>query len=336
MSEQRELPTVLFDPELNRAISEALPQIVVEAFGVVTTLGDGATLVAVAALLYWFGEEADRHDRAMVLAVAVATLSLVAGLKGIFEVPRPLYVAEPPLEFAPAEYPGWSTPSAHAMGAAAVYGALAVVMDVGTRRQRYAVAGALIVTIPLSRVVIGVHYLGDVIIGAVLGLLLVAVALRITKRSITPMFALSLVIAVAAFVLGSEEFTTMAIGASLGGLVTWPLLENRQADPLGASVLLLGLLVLPLLAAVRLLDLLIAVEGGFVIAGSVTVSLAAIIETAGFALAFGGAIAVPYIASQFDDTEAVQKLQTHLPFRGRHVEPAATGDEPSPDERTEF
>ncbi len=336
MSEQRELPTILFDPELNRTINEALPGVIVDIFAVLTRLGDGATLVGLAALLYWFGREESRHDRAMVLAVAVATLALVAGLKGIFEVPRPLFVAEPPYEFAPATYPGWSTPSAHAMGAAAVYGALAVVMDTGKRWQRYSVAGFLIVTVPFSRVVIGVHYLGDVIFGAILGLLLVAVALRITRQSITPMFFLSLVIAVAAFALGSEEFTTMAIGASLGGLITWPLVEDRDADPLGASILVLGLLVLGLLGVVRLLDLLIAVEGGFMIAETLSVSFVAILETIGFALAFGGAIAVPYLATQLNDTEIVQKLQTALPFRGRFVESTAAGEEPNTSDQTEF
>jgi membrane-associated phospholipid phosphatase len=331
MSEGRDLSTVLFDPEVNRSINEALPRAVVEAFGVITTLGDGATLVAVAALLYWFGAAEDRHDRAMVLGVAVTTLALVAGLKGILEVQRPLYAAEPPLAFAPETYPGWSTPSAHATGAASVYGALAVVMNVGRRWQRYAVAGALIVAIPFSRVVLGVHYVGDVVLGVALGLALVAVALRITNRSVTPMFALSLAIAVGAFLLGSEEYTTMAIGASLGGLVTWPLLEDRDAEPLGASLLLLGLLVLPLLAVVRLLDTLIAVEGGFVIAGTATVSLLAILETVGFAVAFGGAIAAPYVAAELDDSRAVRKLQRVLPFSGRTVDPDAVGEDPTPE-----
>ncbi|MDG5818417.1 phosphatase PAP2 family protein [Natronococcus sp. A-GB7] len=335
MSEGRDLPTVLFDPEVNRSINEALPRAVVEAFGVITTLGDGATLVAVAALLYWFGAAEDRHDRAMVLAIAVTTLALVAGLKGILEVQRPLYAAEPPLAFAPETYPGWSTPSAHAMGAASVYGALAVVTNVGKRWQRYAVAAALIVAIPFSRVVLGVHYVGDVILGVALGLALVAVALRITNRSVTPMFALSLAIAVGAFLLGSEEYTTMAIGASLGGLVTWPLLEDRNAEPLGASVLALGLFVLPLLAVVRLLDLLIAVEGGFVIAETVTVSLLAILETVGFAVAFGGAIAVPFVATRFNDSRVTRTLQTALPFSGRTVDADAVGEEPTPEERTD-
>jgi len=325
MTVDRIVLSVFFDPETNRAINDALPDLVVSLFGIITTLGDGATLVTLAVLLYWFGAEEDRHKRAMVLAVVVSTLALVAGLKGFFEVPRPLYAADPPFAFGPDSYPGWSTPSAHAMGAAAVYGALAVVMDTGKRWQRYTVAAFLIVTIPLSRVVLGLHYIGDVILGALLGLLLVAVALRITQRSVTPMFGFALVLALVGYALGSEEFTTMAIGASLGGILVWSAVEDRDAEPAGASILLLGLLVLPLLGVVRLLDLLIAVDGGFVIGGTLSVSLLAIFETIGFAIAFGGAIAVPYLAAELNDTRAVSKLQTALPFSGRLFAPDAVG-----------
>lgn len=335
MTRERDLPTFLFDPEVNRAINDALPEVVVDALEVATRLGDGATLVAVAILLYWFGAERDRHRRAMVLAVAVTTFALVAGLKGIFEIQRPLYAASPPLEFAPDDYPGWSTPSAHATGAAAVYGALAAVMDVGKRWQRYAVAAILIVVVSFSRVVIGVHYVGDVVIGASLGLLLVAVALRITVRSVTPMFGLSLAVAIAAFLLGSEEFTTMAIGTSLGGVVTWMYVEDRKADPLGASVLLVGLLVLGLLAVVSALGALVDIEGGFVIADTVPLHPLAIVEIVGFAVAFGGAIAVPYVAVRFDDTRIARGLQTILPFSGRTVEPDAIGQRPDADEDTD-
>lgn len=331
-SEGRDLSSPLWDPEVNRAVQDALPEVTIEAFGLVTRLGDGATLVAIVFLLYWFGAEEDRHQRAMVLAVAVSTLALVAGLKGILEVQRPLFVADPPLASAPETYEGWSTPSAHAMGSAAVYGALAVVMDVGRRWQRYAVAGLLIVAISFSRIVLGLHYVGDVLLGALLGLLLVFVALRITTRSVTPMFALSLVIALAAPLLGSEEFTEMAIGASLGGLVVWQYVQGRESRPTAASMLLLGLLVLPALALVRLLDVLIAVDGGVTVAGALSVGFVSIAGTIGYAVAFGGGIAVPFAAAALDDTEAVRRLRTLLPFEGRTVEPDAAGEEPDTDE----
>ena len=333
--EGRDLPSVLFDPEVNRAIHDALPGVVVDALGVLTTLGDGAVLVALAVLLYWFGAEEVRDRRAMVLGVAVATLALVSGLKGLLEVQRPLFAASPPLAFAPATYPGWSTPSAHAMGAAAVYGALAVVMDVGSRRLRYAVAGSIIVTVALSRIVLGLHYVGDVVLGVLLGLLLVVLAVRLGRESVTAMFALSLGIALAAFVLGSREFTEMAIGASLGGLVVWPLVRARDSDALGASMLVLGLLVISVLAAVRLLEVLVTLGGGTSIGAGVPGWAAAVVLTVGYGVAFGAAVAVPFAAATLNDTRGVRWLQTLLPFVGRTVDREAVGEAPELDDGRE-
>ena len=337
-AEGRDLPSILFDPEVNRAIHEALPGAVVDALAVLTRLGDGATLVALAAILYWFGAEPDRESRATVLAIAVATLALVAGLKGIFEVQRPLYAADPALAFAPETYPGWSTPSAHAMGAAAVYGGLAVVMDVGRRWQRYVVAGVVIATVALSRVVLGLHYVGDVLLGVALGLLLVSVAVRVGFESVTPLFALSLVIALAGLALGSREFTEMAIGASVGGLVVWPLVRDRRSNALGAAMLLLGLGVLLLLTVVRLLDVLFVVVVAPVLGGLPTVVgalpdiVAAVVLTVGYAVAFGAALAVPFAAAALNDTRGVRWLQTVLPFTGRIADPEAVGEAPELDD----
>lgn len=336
MYEGRDLPTPLFDPEVNRAVQEALPEVVIDFFAIFTTLGDGATLVGIAVLLYWFGTEENRYKRAMVLAIAVTTLSVVAGIKGILEVQRPLYAAEPALAMAPELYDGYSTPSAHSMGAAAVYGALAVVMDIGTRRQRYAVAGTLIVLIPASRVIIGVHYVGDVIIGTLLGLALVAVALQLTKRSITPMFALSLLIAVAAFLLGSTEFTTMAIGASAGGLLVWWYVEDLPARPTAGSILLLGVIVLGLLGVIRIVDLFVLIEGQILIASVGSITFGTIFSTVGYAIAFGGAIAVPFVADQLTDHPAAIALQRWLPFTGRTVDHEAINVEPQHDDAVDF
>lgn len=336
MTSGRELPSPLFDPEVNRAIQDALPEAVIDAFGLVTHLGDGAMLVALAVLLYWFGDEEVRHKRAMILAVAVATLALVAGLKGIFEVLRPLEVADPALPYAPESYPGWSTPSAHAMGAAAIYGSLAVVMNAGERWQRYLVASVVIVLVALSRVVLGLHYLGDVISGVLLGLLLVYLGVHLSKESITPVFFLSLAIAIGGFILGSGEFTTMAIGASLGGLLVWWNVEDMPANPHAGSILLLGVLVFPTLAFLRLLQWLVTIEGAITITGIGAVGFVTLIEAAGYAVAFGGAIAVPFLADQLNDTPAARRLQSILPFTGRAVDPSSVGREVGPDDQMEF
>lgn len=60
-----------------------------------------------------------------------------------------------------------------------------------------------------------------------------------------------LAIALVAPLLGSEEFTEIAIGASLGGLVVWHSVQARESHSTGTSMLLL---VIPALALVRLLD----------------------------------------------------------------------------------
>lgn len=308
---------LFFDPQTNAALQELLPEYLIYFLMAITRFGDGAVLFAIAILLYWYGAERDRKERAMILALSVTTLALVSGMKGIFQVPRPLLVVDTTLTFAPETYPGWSTPSAHAMGSAAVYGGLAVIMKTGTKKQRYCIFGSLIALIAFSRVVLGLHYVGDVIIGVILGLLLVAIAFRISSRSITPMFGLALFIATFAFSMGSEEFTTMSIGASLGGIVVWHFVEDKKARPLGASILMLGIILLPLLLIFRLFEALMVVE---LVLETVTFGLIPVmglISIAGYALLFGFAVGLPYIATYLNQWESVRYLQNTLPFRGR-------------------
>lgn len=323
MSQERELPTFLWDPETNRMIHEALPELVLDALALTTRLGDGATVVALAMVFYWFGSETDWRKRGMIMAIAVAVLALSAGLKGILEITRPLYVADPPFEFAPEDYPGLSTPSAHAMGAAAIYGGLAVVMDAGKRWQRYLIAGIIMVTVAFSRVTIGVHYLGDVILGVGLGLLVVWFAIWLvdeTTRSVLPMFLFALLVALISNPLGSEEFVTMSIGASAGGLVAWGYIHDKDPSPLGASILAFGIVLIPFFLAFRVVESLVVVDIFVEVAGFELPVMAGI-RAMGYGFLFGLALAVPVFAERFDDNPHVQRMQKILPFRGRVLDP---------------
>ena len=322
MTGRRDLPTFLWDYETNRTIHEALPEVAVDFFRVVTRLGDGATVVGLAVVFYWFGKEADWQKRGMLMAIAVSTLALSAGLKGILDVQRPLFAAEPALAFAPAEYDGLSTPSAHAMGAAAIYGGLAVLMDIGKRWQRFLVAGLIISCVAFSRVVIGVHYLGDVVLGVALGLLLVWFALWLATedaRSVVPMFLFAFVVAVVSNPLGSEEFVTMSIGSALGGLVAWQVIHDRHPRPLGGSIVLFGLFVIPALLGFRVFEALVAVDIVVEVAGSELPVMAGV-RMVGYAAIFGVALAVPVIAERFNDDPRAQWLQRTLPFDGRTLD----------------
>ena len=316
----QELPTFFFDPQTNQQIHDAMPELILDFLAVITRLGDGAVIVAIAILFYWFGAETDWRKRGMLMAIAVATLSLNAGLKGIIGMGRPYQVAE--LAFA-VEATGYSTPSAHAMGAAAVYGGLAVVMDTGKRWQRYLVAGFLIFSIALSRVTLGVHYLGDVIFGVALGLALVAGALYMvdeSTESVLPMFAFALGVALVSNPLGSEEFVTMSIGASLGGLLGWKYIHDRDPSPLGASIVAFGILLIPAFLAFRVVESLVTVDIFVEIAGF-ELPIMPGFRAAGYALLFGLALSVPVLAEKLNDNPRVLQLQAALPFTGRVLDP---------------
>ena len=291
----------LFDGSTNETLRSTLPEPVIAFLEVATHLGDGVTLIVLATLLYWFGAESRRRTRALVIAIGLAALAISAGLKGIVASPRP------ELAFTPAGYPGYSFPSAHALGAAAFYGALAAVSTIGTRRQRFAIAGAIVGTVALSRVVIGVHYLGDVIAGVALGLALVAVVLMTDDRDPGIVFATAIPIAIGAFLLGSQEFTTLTIGAGIGATVAWLVVKDRHWNPYGASMLVLGVFCLPVVVTFRV----VSFEIGFHWT----------VEIVSYAVATGAIIIVPAIAHRLNGWFVVECLQSRLPFRGRTIDP---------------
>lgn len=306
------LYTVLWDEASNELAREAVGP-TAPAFDLITHLGDGALLVVLGVLIYWFGAPDNRRDRAFVIAVGIAALALSAGLKGIFQIPRP------ELAFSPEAYPGYTFPSAHAMGAAAFYGALAVTMEWGRRRVRYVLAGTLIALIALSRVVMGVHYIGDVLVGVALGLALVAVGIWLAREGVFdpgPTFVLAAGIAVGALLLGSRQFVSLTLGASLGGTIGWYYVRDRSTTDTGAAVLTAGVLALIGILFLRLLPELLGLSAPNVAFNPLVVGL----EIVGYSLLTAMTIALPAFAIRIEDRPTVQRLQRALPFRGRRFE----------------
>lgn len=302
---------ILWDASVNEAVRETVGPIA-PIFGILTHLGDGAFLIVLGVLIYWFGAESNRRRRMFVIAVGVAALALSAGLKGIVQLARP------ELAFAPGGYPGYSFPSAHAMGSAAFYGALAVSMTRGTRRLRYIFAGTVITVVALSRVVMGVHYVGDVLVGVLLGLGLVAVGLWTREEGLFEpgsMFALAFVIAGGAALLGSRVFLTLTIGASFGGLLGWYVVKDRPATESGAAVMVLGLLALLGLATIRLASLWI----GLTLPDGPTPVLF-FGEVVVYALLTAAMILLPWLAIRVESQPLVVRMQSHLPFRDRIID----------------
>lgn len=176
----------------------------------ITQLGSVAFLGAVVAGRLWLG---DRREGAVGVAALLGAHALTVALKAVFGLPRP-----PPSTWL-VEVGGLGFPSGHALTGTVVWGYLAATYRVGPRRRRLLVAGVLVSAIALSRVVLGVHYLVDVIAGIAIGICVLAGLLRWARRSPPRAFTAAGVIAgiAVAFDPGSE--TWLLLGAAIGGAV---------------------------------------------------------------------------------------------------------------------
>ncbi|WP_159901926.1 phosphatase PAP2 family protein [Salinirussus salinus] len=179
----------------------SLPDAVVAAGGLLTQLGDMWFLLLAIGALYWRARGGAApgftpmpfRDCLLLLALAVGSYAAAAALKSAFAFPRPpgagtavlpawLPPAASPVYEAMVTADGYGFPSGHATAATAVYGGMAVLLRAGTRRLRYAAAAAVVTTVALSRVVIGVHYLVDVVAGVLLGLAVLGTLLALGRR----------------------------------------------------------------------------------------------------------------------------------------------------------
>lgn len=299
----------LFDPSVNIAIRDSLPAYLIQFFEVITILGDGIVLFAFAALFYWFAPDEVRKEHVLILALAVSTLALVTGLKGIFQVPRP------DLPFAPGSYPGWSTPSAHAMGATTIYGGFAALKEGNLKIVGYITAGLLIFIISLSRVVIGVHYVGDVILGVILGAMLLYFALHITEeRTIDLVFITAILISIGAFILGSKEFIVLSVGSSVGGLIGWNLVKYDIAMPKPASNVMIMFMLIPIAITLWVVDAVILEYVGVADTAILTVPVRVFFPMVGYALLFCLAVVLPHLADRINHWDSVDRLGRVLPF----------------------
>lgn len=229
----------------------SLPDLVVVLFAVLTQLGDLWFYFGVLAIAYAFGARLPRVGAALtrervafLVALAVGAFAVSYGLKAVFGHPRPpgaetartiewipdalrvLYV-----DFATAS--GYSLPSGHAIGSAVVYGGAALVVAYGRRNARYLAAGLVIAVVALSRVIIGVHYLGDVVVGVGVGTAYLALVYVLSGRAAHSKraFALAVLVALAATAVDFSPNGAGALGGALGGLLGWTVAEGRLREP---------------------------------------------------------------------------------------------------------
>lgn len=188
----------------------------------VTYLGDIAAYIVILSLVYWFWE----HERGATL-IALALLALSSGLF-IKEV---VAMSRPPAELWVTEELGPGLPSVHALSAVVVYGTMARYLPVGTQQIRVVSAIGIVLAVAVSRVALGVHYIGDVIAGLVIGVLILGLFLRFYNGRTTSLFLVAVVLAGGAAFLSGGEYYPMALTAgSVGALAGWMLASDRSVS----------------------------------------------------------------------------------------------------------
>jgi membrane-associated phospholipid phosphatase len=165
-------------------------QWLIDTMKVVTDLGNGQVYVLVAAFLYWC---VDRRLGARIFMVFMATAGVNALLKAAIHAPRPYWVNE---EIVGAnKHSSFGMPSGHSQSAASVLGMVAVSLH---RRWVYVAAGVFVLVMGFTRVVLGVHYLSQVLVGFGVGLLVVWAFVRAEETIVAWMSRQSLKAQVAA------------------------------------------------------------------------------------------------------------------------------------------
>ncbi|UPV73657.1 phosphatase PAP2 family protein [Halorussus limi] len=234
-------PDPVVGQQVGDAVRGAVPPWLVPVFIAITRLGNPALFLAVFAVDYWFG---DRRRGAHALALAIGGYALITALKTFFDAPRP------PSTVNVIPISGYSFPSGHATSATIGYGILAYDLEVGSWPTRYAVAGVAMLLVALSRVVLGVHYVRDVVAGIVVGLAFLAGVVWLTEHDPKEGFVVAIALGAVAFVVsGASHDGATILGAAVGATLAYTYLDAvPRVDGARARFALLGV-VAPVLGA---------------------------------------------------------------------------------------
>ena len=137
----------------------------------ITTLGEETAFLVIALIVFWC---VDKKKGYYVMAVGFLGTMLNQILKLSCRVPRP-WVQDPNftiLEQAKEAAAGYSFPSGHTQSAVGTFGSIAAFTERKWLRNTCVI---LAVLVAFSRTYIGVHFLSDVLVGAGMACLLVAV-----------------------------------------------------------------------------------------------------------------------------------------------------------------
>lgn len=213
---------------LSAGIRGTSPPILTDGFALVTELGGVAFLVVFLSVVYWVD---DREATGTVIGYALVALAVTLALKSGFALSRP----PASVRAIPVEPGSYGFPSGHAIAATVVYGGLLVTRDRLSDLWVAVPTALLIVVIGLSRVVVGVHYLGDVIVGHAVGLVVLA-GLRwgVGGRPDRACLIAAGVAVLTVGTTGASLDSLLALGGSLGGAVAFRVVDTDSlSQPAG-------------------------------------------------------------------------------------------------------
>lgn len=213
------------DLGVTRLVRTQLPDWVVPVADGVTLLGD--LLLIVGGLVAYVlldatrsrggpGDELVSDPTAFVVGVALGGLALTLVLKAVLGAPRP------PAELRALDRSGYGFPSGHTMAATLLWGALAIWGPWGTQRRRLLGAALIVGLVAVSRLVLGVHYLPDVVASIAIGvgfLWFAGVAFDDDPRRALGSAAVLGVVAL--LVTGPTVDGLLAFGGCLGAATGW-------------------------------------------------------------------------------------------------------------------
>ncbi|MBD3189903.1 MAG: phosphatase PAP2 family protein [Candidatus Heimdallarchaeota archaeon] len=146
-----------FSESINIWFQETFPWLEIP-FKIITFFGDSIIFIVLLSIAFWVY---NKREAIIAMYVLLTTTFLNFFLKVLIHKPRP------PESIRLIDTEGFSTPSGHAQGSSTMYGWIALHFK---KIWLYIVSAILIILIALSRVFLGVHYIGDIIIGLVVGL----------------------------------------------------------------------------------------------------------------------------------------------------------------------
>jgi membrane-associated phospholipid phosphatase len=214
--------------DLSGAAFDLFPPGLEPAYVAVTTLGDGVVLTVALLALLWYDADG-RRATAMTVAYAMAAYATVFALKAHFGDPRPpeALVGES----------GAGFPSGHSIAATTAYGGLALERGWLADRRRAAAVAALVAAVALSRVALRVHYLGDIVAGTALGVVVVLGVRALADGVLWRAFAVAAALAVPMLVVAGLSVEHLAVAALAVVGLAIARFDARVASVLPALVL---------------------------------------------------------------------------------------------------